>query len=59
MCLITTNTIDEAIVNKIINPLELEAFLKIVKPLEGKLKFLTEHSAFNFWEIFAKKHINE
>jgi hypothetical protein len=56
MCLITTNTIDEAIVNKIINPLELEAFIKIIRPLEKKLAFLSEHSAFEFWEDFAKKH---
>jgi hypothetical protein len=55
MCLITTNTIDEAIVNKIINPLELEAFIKIIRPLEQKLAFLSEHSAFEFWENFAKK----
>jgi hypothetical protein len=56
MCLITTNTIDEAIVNKIINPLELEAFIKIIRPLEKKLAFLSEHSAFEFWENFTKKH---
>ena len=55
MCLITTNTIDESIINKIINPLELEAFIKIIKPLEEKLAFLTEHSAFKFWENFAEK----
>jgi hypothetical protein len=56
MCLITTNTIDEAIVNKIINPLELEAFIKIVRPLDKKLAFLSEHSAFEFWDNFAKKN---
>jgi hypothetical protein len=55
MCLINTNTIDEAIVNKIINPLELEAFIKIIRPIEEKLAVLSEHSAFEFWENFAKK----
>ena len=59
MCFITTETIDHAIVNKIISPLELEAFLKIIKPLEEKLGVLTENSAFEFWENFSKKHVKD
>jgi hypothetical protein len=56
MCLITTKTIDEALVKKIINSVELEAFLKKIKPLENELRLLTERSAFDFWEDFAKKY---
>ena len=55
MCLINTNTIDEAIVNKIINPLELEAFINVIRPLDEKLAVLSEHSVFEFWENFVKR----
>ena len=59
MCFIKTKTIDKRIIHKIIFPLELKAFLKIIKPLEDELKVLTEHSAFDFWENYAKQHVRD
>jgi hypothetical protein len=59
MCFIKTETIDKGTVKNIIIPLELEAFLKIIKPLEDKLDAITEHSAFDFWENYVEKHVKD
>jgi len=56
MCLIITETIDKRIINNVIFPFELEAFLKIIKSLEEKMQVLTDRSAFDFWENFAKQY---
>jgi hypothetical protein len=52
MCLIITKTIDEKTVRNIITPFELNAFLKVINPLEHKLKVLTDDSAFRFFKKF-------